>query len=111
MFEGMSVSYRHTFKHQIFPACYRVPGSERVKYCENHNFACSLVNTQSLEKFNVSSICFEVNFLPFWQQNKGLDMCGNALHKKMKFSIKDFFTKCDRIWSHILKKFFFFVQL
>ena len=33
-----------------------------------------------------------------------------ALHKKMKFSIKDFFSKCDqtcrklRIWSHLLKK-------
>ena len=32
------------------------------------------------------------------------------LHKKMKFSIKDFFSKCDqirgifRIWSHLLKK-------
>ena len=32
-------------------------------------------------------------------------------HKKMKFSIKDFFRKCDqirrklRIWSHLLKKF------
>ena len=33
-----------------------------------------------------------------------------TLHKKMKFSIKDFFNKCDqirrklRIWSHLLKK-------
>ena len=33
-----------------------------------------------------------------------------TLHKKMKFSIKDFFSKCDqirsflRIWSHLLKK-------
>ena len=32
------------------------------------------------------------------------------LHKKMKFSVKDFFNKCDqirrklRIWSHLLKK-------
>ena len=32
------------------------------------------------------------------------------LHKKMKFSIKDFFSKCDqilrklRIWSQLLKK-------
>ena len=35
---------------------------------------------------------------------------GITLHKKMKFSIKDFFSKCDqipsilRIWSHWLKK-------
>ena len=33
-----------------------------------------------------------------------------TLHKKMKFSIKYFFSKCDqvrrklRIWSHLLKK-------
>ena len=33
-----------------------------------------------------------------------------SLHKKMKFSIKDFFSKCDqirrklRIWSHLLNK-------
>ena len=27
----------------------------------------------------------------------------NALHKKMKFSIKDVFRK-QRIWSHLLKK-------
>ena len=33
-----------------------------------------------------------------------------ALHKKMKFPIKDFFSKCDQIcsflgiWSHLLKK-------
>ena len=33
-----------------------------------------------------------------------------TLHKKIKFSIKDFFSKCDqirrnlRIWSHLLKK-------
>ena len=34
----------------------------------------------------------------------------STLHKKMKFSIMDFFSKCDqirsflRIWSHLLKK-------
>ena len=33
-----------------------------------------------------------------------------SLHKKFKFSIKDFFSKCDQIryflwiWSHLLKK-------
>ena len=33
-----------------------------------------------------------------------------SLHKKMKFSIRDFFSKCDqirsfrRIWSHLPKK-------
>ena len=35
---------------------------------------------------------------------------GASLHKKMKFSIKDFFSKRDQvprelgIWSHLLKK-------
>ena len=34
----------------------------------------------------------------------------HSLHKKMKFPIKDFFSRCDqirrklRIWSHLLKK-------
>ena len=32
----------------------------------------------------------------------------HALHNKMKFAIKDFFSKCDcefvRIWSRLLKK-------
>ena len=44
----------------------------------------------------------------------GVTAAGNiqeeTLHKKMKFSIKDFYSKCDqirrflRIWSHLLKK-------
>ena len=41
------------------------------------------------------------------------DLCMNECNtaQKMKFSIKDFFSKCDqicsflRIWSHLLKKF------
>ena len=37
----------------------------------------------------------------------------HPLYKKMRFPIKDFFSKCDqirsflRIWSHLLKKSFF----
>ena len=40
-------------------------------------------------------------------QSSNLD----TLHKKMKFLIKDFFSKCDQIrrkllfWSHLLEKF------
>ena len=36
--------------------------------------------------------------------------CGETRTAQMKFSIKDFFSKCDqirrklRIWSHLLKK-------
>ena len=39
----------------------------------------------------------------------------SVLYKKIKFSIKDFFSKCDQIrsflrtWSHLLKKSFIFV--
>ena len=39
-----------------------------------------------------------------------LGKLSRALHKKMNFSIKDFFSKCDqirrklRIWSHLLEK-------
>ena len=38
------------------------------------------------------------------------NMIHQGLHKKMKFSIEDFFSKCDQIsrkqliWSHLLKK-------
>ena len=49
-------------------------------------------------------------------------LIAHTLHKKMKFSIKDFFSKCDqirsflRIWSHLLKKslmknFIFYVMI
>ena len=40
----------------------------------------------------------------------GISMMKTSLHKKMKFSIKDFFSKCDqiprelRIWLHLLNK-------
>ena len=42
--------------------------------------------------------------------DKSKNYCEEALHKKMKFSIKDLFSKCDQIcrklpfWSHLLKK-------
>ena len=41
---------------------------------------------------------------------KGISIQRMSLHKKTKFSSKDFFSKCDqisrklRIWSHLLKK-------
>ena len=28
----------------------------------------------------------------------------HATAQKMKFSIKDYLSKCDQIWSHLLKK-------
>ena len=58
-------------------------------------------------------------FLSFFFDNRKQTTKVNTA-QKMKFSIKDFFSKCDqthkklRIWSHLLKKSlienFFFVQ-
>ena len=58
-------------------------------------------------------------FLSFFLDNRKQTTKVNTA-QKMKFSIKDFFSKCDqthkklRIWSHLLKKSlienFFFVQ-
>ena len=39
------------------------------------------------------------------QENFGLIWKEVSLHKRMKFSIKNFFSKCDQIWSHLLKKY------
>ena len=42
--------------------------------------------------------------------DKNLNALGTHTAQQMKFSIKDFFSKCDqirsflRIWSHLLKK-------
>ena len=49
----------------------------------------------------------------FWTNCSGKKIAKFARHtaQKVKFSIKDFFSKCDqvcrklRIWSHLLKKF------
>ena len=45
-------------------------------------------------------------FSVFNQGQKILPHQNKTQRKKMKFSIKDFFSKCDqiRIWSHLLKK-------
>ena len=57
----------------------------------------------SLEKFSVAFLTLNVRL-------SSSDL-SHTLHKKLKFSIKYFFIKCDqicrklRIWSHLLKKF------
>ena len=57
--------------------------------------------------FNISNFIFN-NDVNNFLQNPTIEPC--TLHKKMKFSIKDFFIKYDQIrkklqiWSHLLKK-------
>ena len=56
--------------------------------------------------------CFLVNFTKFFRTNPDGWFCILILilAQKMKFSIKDFFSKCDqirrklKIWPHLLKK-------
>ena len=49
-------------------------------------------------------------FCWLWQNIKTDENIGNITAQKIKFSIKDFFSKCDQIrrklqiWSHLLKK-------
>ena len=44
------------------------------------------------------------------RDSKDVKRTSATLHKKIKFSVKDFFSKCDqirkklRIWSHLQKK-------
>ena len=72
-----------------------------------------------LAKRNVYGLNRFLYFLSFFLDNRKQTTKVNTA-QKMKFSIKDFFSKCDqthkklRIWSHLLKKSlienFFFVQ-
>ena len=72
-----------------------------------------------LAKRNVYGLDRFLYFLSFFLDNRKQATKVNTA-QKMKFSIKDFFSKCDqthkklRIWSHLLKKSlienFFFVQ-
>ena len=57
--------------------------------------------------------CYAICRLGYYKGNNSKSWCISVkvtLHKKMKFSIMDFFNKYDqirsflRIWSHLLKK-------
>ena len=56
------------------------------------------------------TFCLQPANVETQMQHKGWEKYG-SLHKKMNFSIKDFFIKCDqihgklRIWSHLLKQY------
>ena len=62
---------------------------------------CSPLSFSQLHRFTYPPDCCTIKSLCTFQQ---------PLHLKMKFSIKDFFSKCDQIrnflqiWSHLLKK-------
>ena len=82
----------------------------RKSFCYFQGLICSTVreNRGFLDQAtNLTSIPVAFTRVPF--------LCGTGnelgpLHKKMKFSIKDYFSKCDQIrrklwiWSHLLKK-------
>ena len=64
-------------------------------------------------RFFISQMVNSVRVLLFLLRTKvhqRIMLIEKALHKKMKFSINDFFSKCDqirsklRIWSYLLKK-------
>ena len=63
--------------------------------------------TEHFEKYHWLSLCWLTKLL---QPMSITSLWILTLHKKFKFSIKDFFSKCDqirkilRIWSHLLKK-------
>ena len=62
---------------------------------------------QNLSTFTYAVSCYIENVLFYVPP---LETSGPFTAQKMKFSIKDFFSKCDqirrklRIWSHLLKK-------
>ena len=88
----------------------------RVKFRINPSITPTYITSKSLLiKMRLRHKYFPVNFTnffrtPFSQNTPQKVQTANPLHKKMKFSIKDFFRKCDyihrklRTWSHVLKK-------
>ena len=78
--------------------------------------AISLLSWPTLDKYTMP-LLFASYVLPIriwniiWSELLGsVALCLSVLAQKMKFSIKNFFSKCDqirsflRIWSHLLKK-------
>ena len=72
-----------------------------------HGCIQDLMNEVFLRKYSTAK---ELLILAKKALSEMLDRVLNTLHNKMKFSIKDFFSKCDqirsflRIWSYLLKK-------
>ena len=94
---------------------YRALNSPLTLYCHRRCFGvflkenlhgrvlqyCCLQSGISLSHFSQVPVVFRNIKWDYWPE---------TLHKKMKFSIKDFFSKCNQIrsfpwiWSHLLKK-------
>ena len=81
--------------------------------CTNGQHQChrhaTCVNTQ----FSYTCVCnsgYKGNGFDCEKDNSKCDKCLPSTALKMKFSIKNFFSKCDqiriflRIWSHLLRK-------
>ena len=72
------------------------------KFCNHHNFR--FIKSRDKSRFTTQKMKSSVKVSSI-TVNKS---AGTA--QKMKFSLKDFFSKCDkirsllRIWSHLLKK-------
>ena len=76
--------------------------------CYNTNFLLNILH--NFKNFRIWSVSIMSRSVFYSCKRKRLLLATNFIEKKMKFSIKDFFTKCDqirrklRIWSHLLKK-------
>ena len=70
----------------------------------------AVLRLATLLKKRLGHRCFPVNLVSFIEQLQWVPLERKGTAQKMKFSIKDFFSKCDkirrnlRIWSHIQKK-------
>ena len=75
--------------------------------CTSRFFISQMVNSVRVLLFLLRT---KVHQLMLIENRKIIMLIEKALHKKMKFSINDFFSKCDqirsklRIWSYLLKK-------
>ena len=81
-------------------------------YCQN--ILRKSLTPPKVKILRICTLLFFQHFSEFTDHNiQGKNKSYISLHKKMKFSIKDFFSKCDqirnflcflRIWVHLLKK-------
>ena len=83
--------------------------------CETKTFRLTVVNAKYIKKKMLSMyyaefICENVNSASNFTLLLACSKSVNVTAQKMKFSIKDFFIKCDEIcsvlgiWPHLLKK-------
>ena len=118
MHSKLSINFQHKLNSVIIISCLITYGTENVKYkwfswsvtlttksnhIIDHSYRnkCSPLSFPQLHRFTHPPECCAIKSLCTFQQ---------PLHLKMKFSIKEFFSKCDQICnflqicSHLLKK-------